>query len=131
MSKWPYNTATWQRLRRAKLSEQPLCETCELLGKITPALDVDHIVSIKSGGPAFPEMNGLRALCHSCHSIKTTALDRRGGKGVAIRGCDVNGLPLDPAHPFLTEDNPLGGSGAEVLGPTGGNKIQLVRDWSV
>lgn len=132
MADWPYSTATWQRLRRLKLSEAPLCETCEDQGKITPALDVDHRVAIKAGGPAFPEIEGLRSLCHSCHSIKTNALDRRGGKGIAIKGCDVNGLPLDPAHPFLTGgDNPLQGREAVATGPAGETNMQLLRDWGV
>lgn len=132
MADWPYSTAAWQRLRRLKLSEAPLCETCEDQGKITPALDVDHRVAIKAGGPAFPEIDGLRSLCHSCHSIKTNALDRRGGKGIAIKGCDVNGLPLDPAHPFLTGgDNPLQGREAVATGPAGATNMQLLRDWGV
>jgi 5-methylcytosine-specific restriction protein A len=101
MADWPYSTARWQRLRKAKLSESPLCETCERRGRKVEAQHVDHIVAIAAGGPAFPVMDGLRALCASCHSIKTNALDRAGGKGVAIKGCDVNGLPLDPDHPFM------------------------------
>lgn len=97
MADWPYSTAAWQRLRRAKLSLNPLCETCEDQGRITPATDVDHIKAIRSGGHAFPEVEGLRSLCHSCHSRKTNAVDHPRTR----RGCDENGLPLDPTHPFL------------------------------
>ncbi len=132
MADWPYSTAKWQRLRKAKLSESPLCETCERRGRKVIAGHVDHIVSIASGGHAFPSMDGLRSLCPPCHSIKTNALDRAGGKGIAIKGCDVNGLPLDPDHPFLTGgDNPLQGQEAVDQRPAGSCNPQLVRDWGV
>ena len=132
MADWPYSTARWQRLRRAKLSERPLCETCERRGLKVIAGHVDHVVSIASGGHAFPSMDGLRSLCPPCHSIKTNALDRSGGKGIAIKGCDVNGLPLDPDHPFLTGgDNPLQGREAVDQRPAAKSASQLVRDWGV
>ena len=39
---WPYTTQRWQRLRRAKLRERPLCEACLQTGRIVPAAAVDH-----------------------------------------------------------------------------------------
>lgn len=130
MADWPYSTARWQRLRKAKLSEAPLCQTCQRRGRKVIAEHVDHVVAMAKGGPAFPTMDGLRSLCASCHSIKTSAMDRRGGKGVAIKGCDVNGLPLDPDHPFLAPgDNPLEGREPSFQGPPGGKQKHLVRDW--
>lgn len=132
MADWPYSTAAWARLRKAKLSEAPLCETCVMRGRQVIAEAVDHIVSIASGGEAFPPMDGLRSLCTPCHSIKTNALDRAGGKGVAIKGCDVNGMPLDPDHPFLTGgDSPLEGREPAPTGPAGKSASQLVREWGV
>ena len=132
MAEWPYTTAAWQRLRRAKLSDAPLCEACARRGRHMIAEHVDHVVSIASGGHAFPPLDGLMALCPSCHSIKTNAKDRKGGKGVAFKGCDVNGLPLDPDHPFLTGgDNPLQGREAVAIGPAVASNNHLVRDWSV
>jgi len=95
---------------------------------------VDHIVSIASGGQAFPSMDGLRSLCTPCHSIKTNALDRAGGKGVAIKGCDENGLPLDPDHSFYgggfprQGDIPLKGREAVATGPAGESAKQLVSE---
>lgn len=102
MADWPYNLSTWKKLRALKLADQPLCEPCERRGIPTPARHVDHKVSMASGGDPFPPLSGLMAMCPSCHSIKTAAKDRRGGSGVAFKGCDVEGMPLDPAHPFLT-----------------------------
>jgi len=132
MAAWPYNTATWARLRAAKLSTSPLCEPCEWRGVKRPAKAVDHIVSIASGGPAFPELEGLRSMCWPCHSIKTNALDRAGGKGVAFKGCDPSGLPLDPDHPFLSQgDNPLEGQKGGWPVPAAAQRKQLVRNRGV
>lgn len=101
MAKWPYNTARWQKLRKLKLSAQPLCEGCRP-HRMTPANTVDHIHPISDGGSAFPGLDGLRSLCPSCHSAKTA----RGVEAGAIKtskprkGCDANGNPLDDAHPW-------------------------------
>ena len=37
-----YQSARWQKLRMAKLMQQPLCEICLENGKTTPAEDVHH-----------------------------------------------------------------------------------------
>ena len=41
-------------------------------------------------------MDNLQPLCASCHSVKTA---RDNGKNVSM-GCDINGMPLDPTHPW-------------------------------
>lgn len=99
MAKWPYSTARWQRLRKAKLARDPLCAHCTLRGRVVQAVAVDHIVSIASGGDPFPDLDGLASLCLACHSTKTNAVDRpdRHGTGRAVKGCDVDGNPLDPS----------------------------------
>jgi hypothetical protein len=38
MSQWPYNTQRWQRYRRQKLQERPLCEYCLNEGRLTVAV---------------------------------------------------------------------------------------------
>ena len=96
MAVWPYNTAAWQRLRKAKLSVQPMCEVCLLRGRSVLAEAVDHIKAIKSGGDPFPALDGLMSLCTSCHSTKTNRQDRAGGKGGLAKGCGVDGGPIDP-----------------------------------
>lgn len=101
MAKWPYNTTAWRKLRLAKLESQPLCEPCERRGIIVPAVAVDHVTSIASGGDPFPPLSGLMSMCLSCHSIKTNAVDRPGGKGVRFKGVGVDGLPIDPDHPAM------------------------------
>ena len=90
MAQWPYSTSTWQRLRDLKLREEPLCEHCLPLGKVTPATDVDHVQAISAGGDPFPPLSGLAALCHSCHSRKT-----RGTKPVVD---PQTGMPMSGEH---------------------------------
>lgn len=105
MAQWPYSTRAWQRLRLAKLAESPLCEVCATRGKVVPASAVDHKQSIRSGGEAFPDLAGLMSLCASCHGVKTAARDaphiRPQGDGIAFKGCDSDGIPIDPTHPFM------------------------------
>ncbi len=101
MPGWPYTTKTWKRLRIAKLSTAPLCEMCLKRGRDVIAEAVDHVVAIAKGGEPFPALEGLMSLCWSCHSSKTANVDRTGGTGIAMKGAGLDGLPLDPAHPFF------------------------------
>ena len=89
------NTAAWQKLRAVVLAERPLCEHCVARGIVSLATDVDH----RDGDPSNNERSNLSSLCHACHSRKTA---RDHGKRVAY-GCDVNGVPLDPSHPWRRE----------------------------
>lgn len=106
MAAYPYNTTQWQRLRRVCLAMHPLCERC-LADRKQPvaASHVDHRKAISDGGDPFPPVEGLASLCASCHSQKTA----RGPEAGAVRsgrslqprkGCDEQGNPLDPLHPW-------------------------------
>jgi 5-methylcytosine-specific restriction protein A len=97
---WPYNTDTWQRLRRVKLQETPLCEPCSALGRLEPATVVDHRVPISAGGSPFPALDELNSMCVSCHNRKTQG-EQQGNATFIMKGADVRGLPVDPAHPFF------------------------------
>lgn len=59
----------WQRLRLLVLHEEPLCRECR-----AAATDVDHI----DGDVTNLARENLQALCHGCHSRKTT---RENGGG--------------------------------------------------
>ena len=106
MAKWPYNTANWQRLRKAKLARDPMCEGC-LPHRYTSASHVDHVHPISDGGPAFPGLDGLRSLCPSCHSAKTARGPEAGAvrSGKPRKGCDSEGNPVDPQHPWHTRSS--------------------------
>jgi 5-methylcytosine-specific restriction enzyme A len=101
MAVWPYNTQRWQRLRRMKLRENPLCEPCLKQKRIVPAVAVDHIIPVKArGGQAFPALDWLMSCCAACHNRKTRG--EQLGKELPIKGCDIYGYPLDPRHPWFS-----------------------------
>jgi 5-methylcytosine-specific restriction protein A len=99
MSKWPYSTQRWQKIRKAKLRLNPLCEACLQIGSIEPAAAVDHRTPIASGGEAFPPLEGLASLCVRHHNAKTRC-EQLGESDYMLKGCDVFGYPLDPKHPW-------------------------------
>ena len=73
----------WRRRRDQVLGERPLCEgDCKAAGRVTPATDVDHVVSRAAGGDDSDA--NLRPLCKPCHSRKTVRTD--GGLGHARGG---------------------------------------------
>lgn len=124
MANWPYNTTTWKRLREAHLSMHPQCEGCEAMGRLTLANTVDHRLAISDGGHPFPGHDGLSSLCPPCHGAKTA----RGTEAGAIKstkprkGCNPDGTPLDPAHPWHAEKSLR----AEPERPTPNTQTQLV-----
>jgi 5-methylcytosine-specific restriction protein A len=85
-----------QRRNARVLREQPLCRRCAAQGRTTAATQVDHIVALARGGT--DDHDNLQGLCSECHGIKTVE-DRTG----VVRGCAVDGMPSDPAHPWNRE----------------------------
>lgn len=93
----PYDKQRWRRLRKVKLTRDPLCEYCPP-GKITAATEVDHRTPISAGGDPWSWEN-LASSCHECHSKKTYHVDQRGRDHVPVQGVDpATGRPIDPAH---------------------------------
>ena len=99
MSKSPYN-ARWQKARATWLRRHPLCVMCEQQGRVTAATVVDHIVPFRDGGSEFWDTANWQSLCKRHHDSKTSTQDGGFGRVGVVRGCDVNGLPLDPKHPW-------------------------------
>jgi len=62
-----YNSARWQRLRKAYRTRHPLCELCLMNGRTTAARLVHHVVEIRDGGSATAWDN-LQSLCNDCHA---------------------------------------------------------------
>lgn len=68
-----YQSKRWKELRLAKLREQPLCEICLLIDKITPSCDIHHIDSymnyegLKRINKAY-DFNNLLSVCKEHHS---------------------------------------------------------------
>lgn len=68
-----YNTGRWRDMRIAKLQNNPLCEICEIEGRITLAEEVHHALSFVD----VPEnqmlavaydYDNLISVCKKCHS---------------------------------------------------------------
>lgn len=57
---------------------------------------VDHIVPHKGNPVLFWSRSNLQSLCKLCHDRHKALLERRG----VMRGCNENGMPLDPDHPW-------------------------------
>ena len=66
--RWYYRDH-WRRLRQQVLVDARY--TCALCGRVTPHLDVDHIVKHDGNPELFRDRNNLQALCVGCHHRKT------------------------------------------------------------
>lgn len=66
----------WRRVRLLALQrDKYLCQHCLKADRITPALDVDHIMSLAVGGDRL-SLDNLQSLCRACHRTKTVADQR-------------------------------------------------------
>lgn len=87
----------WRKRRAKQLAEEPLCRIClALYGRSVPATVADHITPHRGDPGLFA--GPLQSLCATCHSSTKQELEASG----RIRGCDAEGRPLDPAHPWNT-----------------------------
>ncbi len=99
--------AEWQRLRGIKIREVldtpgarcPLCGK-EFEGHNASKIHLDHIERIADGGDRLDPQN-WRAVHGACHSRLTAQEDRAKERGFAL-GSGLDGVPLDPKHPFNT-----------------------------
>jgi 5-methylcytosine-specific restriction enzyme A len=96
------NGAAWRALRAMVLREQPLCPRCREHGTLGMATEVDHA----DNDPTNNERHNLVGLCKSHHSEKTRREMLGLAEPAAVRGCDANGMPLDPDHPWNAEKSP-------------------------
>ena len=87
------------------------------MGIVAPANTVDHRVPVSEGGNPFPPIEELATYCPPCHSAKTA----RGSEAGAVRtrkprkGCNADGSPLDPSHPWHAKQKSGGKSGRKSL----------------
>lgn len=65
-----YSLYRWKKLRKHKVTLNPFCEHCWLVGIAKPVDEVDHIHEIEDGGE-FWDIDNLQSLCRSCHETKT------------------------------------------------------------
>ena len=92
-----YNRKAWKELRLDLLAKEPVCVFWLREGKLTPATVVDHIQAHKGDIALFLDPENLQSLCKLHHD---SAKQKAESKQVNHIGCDENGLPIDPEHPF-------------------------------
>ena len=72
-----YKAKSWQSIRRAQLSRQPLCAACLLEQRTTAAAAVDHVWPWRQLSVDAFIRNRFQSLCVAHHSVKT-GLEMRG-----------------------------------------------------
>jgi len=88
----------WRRRRAEQLRLHPLCAYCERSrGIVVAATVADHITPHRGDLALFA--GPLQSLCDACHNGAKQELEATGH----LRGCDVQGNPLDPNHPWNRE----------------------------
>ena len=83
----------WRAIRAQVLAWEPLCRYC---GDV--ATQVDHLDNCSHNN----DIDNLAATCAPCHSHKT-AMEQRGLTW-RPKGCTVDGMPIDPMHPWNAKD---------------------------
>jgi 5-methylcytosine-specific restriction endonuclease McrA len=87
----------WAKKRAAQLEIEPFCRLCASAGHMTRATVADHIEPHRGDPVAFWN-NELQSLCETCHNAVKQAQEKTGH----LRGCDLDGVPLDPKHHWST-----------------------------
>lgn len=117
----PYKSARWAREKAAFLArpENRLC-AC---GCGRKAAVVDHRQPWKGNLTLFWDRTNWQGLAWPCHSRKTARQDGGFGRSVSgPHGCDHDGMPLDPAHPWNVQRNFVAQSPG--AGGEGGLKVE-------
>jgi 5-methylcytosine-specific restriction protein A len=90
-----HGSFAWKRARRiAKLQASYQCERC---GRVFPGkgeLHVHHRKPVKRAPALSFEPANFMVLCAECHNIVEPRT------GVPRLGCDIDGTPLSPEHPW-------------------------------
>ncbi len=93
-------SADWVRCRRLFLAEHPLCcvEGCGL-----PAVEVDHIVSVRAAPELRLRWSNLRGMCRHHHSARTGRDQGAFSKNEQMRSLALKGNPTESpsAHVVL------------------------------
>ena len=92
----------WRKARLNFLAEHPLCVYCERDGRTMVATICDHIKAHKGDPVLFWDVSNWQPLCKLHHDSTKKSEEMSGG----IRGCDVDGNPLDPQSHWYKEGKP-------------------------
>jgi 5-methylcytosine-specific restriction protein A len=91
--------ATWRKLRRTQLAQEPLCRYCTQQGYTVTAEVVDHIAPVRERPDLRLDPDNLQSLCKECHDKIKTPEDQ----GHVQQGADATGMPLSGAHHWNTD----------------------------
>lgn len=94
-----------QAIRARWFALHPFCVRCQEANppRRTLATQLDHITPLHRGGLDFDRDNGTnrQGLCEPCHELKSAE-----DLGHKPKGCDADGWPTDPRHPWNAEPKP-------------------------
>lgn len=65
----------WQQESKTFLKLHPLCVFCEALGRVEPAVLVDHIKPHRGDMALFWDVTNWQGLCAHCHSSTKQAME--------------------------------------------------------
>jgi 5-methylcytosine-specific restriction protein A len=89
-----------QQARQELFDSDPLCAICKAHGRLTLAVERDHVIPLCEDGP--DEAENTQGLCLDCHKAKTQAESSRArgikDDPVMRSGSDGSGMPKDAAH---------------------------------
>ena len=85
--------SAWMSIRARILQRDTLCVVCLPAGRVRVSVEVDHRIPLHMGGSN--DDDNLQGVCIEDHALKTAH-----ERGVLRRGCDADGLPTDPMHPW-------------------------------
>lgn len=91
-----YNTPRWRKMRASHLHLHPCCEMCLSQGFDVRGTIVDHIRPHRGDPRLFFNPDNLQSLCKPHHDSTKQRTEKRG----LMCGCDADGNPLDPRHPW-------------------------------
>ena len=92
-----YGSGRWRKRSKFQLAQEPLCRACAARGEPVVATAADHVHPHR-GDPRQFWFGELQSLCRPCHDSRKKFAENRGFDGAV----GVDGLPLDPRHPFYT-----------------------------
>ncbi len=99
-----YQSSFWKALRKACLERDRY--RCAVPGCRNRAAFADHFPAPHPRGATGPTpadaLTNLRSLCpeHDAQVKEGRDGSRRNGGAFTVRGCDADGMPIDPSHPW-------------------------------
>lgn len=91
-----YKLKPWVEGRKRFLAANPWCIWCARFGVQTAATRVNHRIPHRGHRRLFLDKSNWEPVCERCHNSACKQQDR----GRPVKGCDLDGLPIDPNHPW-------------------------------